>query len=191
MEQNSPHPDPRKIFEPEETKELFRGWQLHLHKGRDRHDRAARRYDRIRIWLGAVATVFSAIVGTSVFTVLEKGSSCLGTHAVAIKAAVECTSILAAILTGLNAFLNLSERTEKHRSAGAQYKALIWELERIGAPPVRGLTGADPAVVRIQEQMRELERSAPVVPERIYDRVENEWNRRGVDFVAQAKELIG
>jgi len=101
------------VFEPLEIPELIRGWLLHLHKGRDRQDLAARRYDRIRTWMGALATGFSAVVGTTVFAALEKDVS---PPSPSIKAAVALISILAAILTGINSFLNLSERTEKHRS---------------------------------------------------------------------------
>ena len=31
------------LFEPADTEELLRGWLLHAHKSRDRHDEAARR----------------------------------------------------------------------------------------------------------------------------------------------------
>ncbi|MGA2020151.1 MAG: SLATT domain-containing protein [Candidatus Sulfotelmatobacter sp.] len=182
----SGHPSANKVFEPLEIPELLRGWLLHLHKGRDRHDLAARRYDRIKTWMGALATGFSAIVGTTVFATLDKG---IESPPFGIKVAVALVSILAAILTGVNSFLNLSERTEKHRAAGVQYKALIWEVELIRAQPLAGLAGADSPLVRISKQLQELEQSAPVVPERIYDRVEHNWKEKGVEFVPHADDL--
>jgi len=60
------------IFEPDNPNELLRGWLLHAHKGRDRHDLAARRCDRQRYLLGIPATIFSAIVGTSTFAALQE-----------------------------------------------------------------------------------------------------------------------
>jgi hypothetical protein len=61
----------KKLFEPSNREELLRGWLLHAHKGRDRHDLAARRNDTYRYWLGVPAIILSAIVGTTVFASLE------------------------------------------------------------------------------------------------------------------------
>jgi hypothetical protein len=188
MAANSGHSNGYKVFEPLEIPELIRGWLLHLHKGRDRQDLAARRYDRIRTWMGALATGFSAVVGTTVFAALEKDVS---PPSPSIKAAVALISILAAILTGINSFLNLSERTEKHRSAGVRYKGLIWDLELLRTEPVAELAGADSPLVRISKQLKELEQSAPVVPEKIYHRVEDNWKEKGVEFVPHASDLMG
>jgi len=184
MTTSSPEPYAKKIFEPDNIEQLLRGWLLHAHKGRYRHDLAARRCDNNRLWLGSSAVVFSAIVGTSVFAALGKDASDIST-----KLLVAMTSILSAILTSLTTFLNLSERAEKHRSAGVRYKIVIRELERILSTPVDGLTNADPSVGGIKKQLDELEESAPVVPERLYDRVENDWNTRGLHFVGRAADL--
>ena len=64
--------EPIKIFEPDSPEELLRGWLRHSHKGRQRHDMAAQQLDRVRIFLGATATAFAVVVGTSVFAALEK-----------------------------------------------------------------------------------------------------------------------
>jgi hypothetical protein len=175
--------DAKKIFKPDDMREVLLGWLLHAHKGRDRHDWAARRCERIRLWVGAPAAVFSAIVGTSVFAALGKEAS-----STAFKAVIAAISIASAILTGLATFLNMSERAEKHRSAGVRYKEMIWELERIVGGGANGATPLDPSLVeRFQKRMNELEESAPVVPKRIYDRVEDEWKR--VEFIPKANEL--
>jgi len=60
------------IFEPDNPNELLRGWLLHAHKGRDRHDLAARRSDHQRYLIGIPATITAAIVGTSTFAALQK-----------------------------------------------------------------------------------------------------------------------
>ncbi len=173
---------PRKIFEPSHIDEVFLGWLLHAHKGRQRHDIAARRYDRFRLWLGAPAATFSAIVGTSVFAAMDKGGPA--------RFVIASVSIASAILTGLSTFLNLSERAEKHRSAGARYKEVIRELERIHGQGIATAVREDPALaMKIKTRLDELEESAPIVPERIYDQVERDWSRRGVDLVPCAEDL--
>src|SRR5690348_17241901 len=62
--------DTKRLLEPANMQELLRGWLLHAHKGRDRHDVAARRYEGHRTGFGVPTIVLSAVVGTSVFASL-------------------------------------------------------------------------------------------------------------------------
>lgn len=82
------------IFEPDDPNELLRGWLLHAHKGRDRHDLAARRCDRQRYLLGIPATIASAVVGTSTFAALQQSPGLVvqvSIGALAINAAILIT----------------------------------------------------------------------------------------------------
>lgn len=172
----------KKLFEPSSTEELLRGWLLHSHKGRQRHDRAARPLDGERLWLGAIATVFSAVVGTSVFAAFKEGSLD------ELKVIIATISILSAILTGLSTFLNLSERSEKHRSAGVRYKAVIRELER-RLEGIGNSTIKSSVLDEIQKRLDELEENSPIVPERIFLLVDNDWNTRGVEIIKKATDF--
>jgi hypothetical protein len=89
----------------------------------------------------------------------------------------------------LSSFLNLAERTEKHRSAAVHYKKMIRELERILGQPVSDLRADHPEITRIQQQLDELEESAPVVPEKLYRRVEQDWKAHGINVVEKAADL--
>jgi hypothetical protein len=140
--------------------------------------------DSSRLWLGGCATVFSAVVGTSVFAALSEKSS---DNTVPVSVAL--IAILSAILTGLGSYLNLSERAEKHRFAGVRYKEAIRELERILSVSVTSLGNSDPSVTAIRDRFDQLEESAPVVPERIYEQVEKDWNAQSVVFVDKADAL--
>ena len=62
---------PQKLFDPDSPAELLLGWLVHAHKGRDRHDLAARVYERGRYMLGVPTLIASTIVGTSVFSALS------------------------------------------------------------------------------------------------------------------------
>jgi len=176
-------PKSQRIFRPENAEELLRGWLLHAHKGRRRHDKAARRYDQTKFWLGGGATAVSAVVGTSVFAALQQTAS------QTMKFVVVIVSMLAAVLTSLSAFLNLSERAEKHRAAGVHYKMVVRELERLlsCADPVVSGNGDD--IRLVLKRLDELEESAPVVPVPIYEQVEREWNSGQVEFAEKADEL--
>jgi hypothetical protein len=107
-------PNILKILELNDPNHLLRGWLLHAHKGRDRHDLAARQCDQQRYWLGIPATIISAIVGTATFAALQASSGPL------IQLIVGALAVLAAILTSLQSFLDLGARAERHRLAGAK-----------------------------------------------------------------------
>ena len=173
----------KKVFEPSDVEQLLLGWLLHAHKGRQRHDEAARRLDRDRLWLGGIAAVLSAVVGTSVFTSLGKEAP------MQVRVVVGAIAIVAAILTGLNGFLNLSERTEKHRVAGVKYKMVIRDLERLlsGTADYQGRD--DQTVVAVQKRLDELEETAPVVSEKLFEQIDDEWSRRGAEFIGRASDL--
>ena len=173
----------KKIFEPDSAEELLRGWLLHSHKGRQRHDRAARRLDRARVWLGATATAFAVIVSTSIFAALEKDSSGVW------KITLPVISLLSAILSGLSTFLNLAERSDKHRSAGVQYKAMIRELERRLSEGISNSTITPSVLDEIQKRLDELEESAPIVPEQIFLLVDKDWNLHRVEKISKAGDL--
>lgn len=174
----------KKIFEPEDVEQLLQGWLFHSHKGRNRHDRAARRCDTRRVWIGGAATVLSAIVGTSIFVALQKQTTYAWVTVV-----VGLVAVLAAILTSLSAFLNLSERAEKHRSAGVGYKTIIRELERILSVSAAGMSNKDPVVMAVQTRLDQLEEHAPVVPERLNEQIDDEWLDQGIQLVPTAAEL--
>lgn len=53
---------PKRLFDPGSQYELLLGWLIHAHKGRDRHDLAARHYERGRYALGIPTLVVSTIV---------------------------------------------------------------------------------------------------------------------------------
>lgn len=173
----------KKIFEPDSPEELLRGWLLHSHKGRQRHDRAARRLDRARVSLGATATAFAVIVSTSIFAALEKDSSGVW------KIMLPVISLLSAILSGLSTFLNLAERADKHRSAGVQYKAMIRELERRLSEGISNSTITPSVLDEIQKRLDELEESAPIVPEQIFLLVDKDWNLHRVEKISKAGDL--
>ena len=129
---------PQKLFDPESPAELLLGWLVHAHKGRDRHDLAARVYERGRYMLGVPTLIASTIVGTSVFSALSSPSGGVPSLWVGL------FSVLAAILAALQTFLDLPARSAQHRATGVKYKAAIRELEQMratlapgAAPPVR------------------------------------------------------
>jgi hypothetical protein len=166
---------PTSVFEPDDPNELLRGWLLHAHKGRDRHDLAARRCDQRRYLLGIPATIISGIVGTTTFAALEKSPD------QTLQVVVGVLAILAAILVSLQAFLDLGARAERHRLAGVRYKAVIRQLEQLGIGTIRNGKLDAPVLTEMRQRLDALEEEMPVVPPGIYDRIESKY--RDLTFI--------
>jgi conflict system pore-forming effector with SLATT domain len=174
-------PEDKRLFEPASMKELLRGWLLHAHKGRDRHDMASRRYEGRRSALGLPTIVLSTVVGTSVFASLGTQA---GTWA---QITVGFLSVTAAVFSALQTFFDYPVRAERHRMAGAKYKAIIRELEEVLAVPDAVATH-DPAWLdALRQRLDALEEEAPVVAPGIYDEVERRY--ASPSFVGEALGL--
>jgi conflict system pore-forming effector with SLATT domain len=171
----------KKIFEPATIEDLVRGWMIHAHKGRDRHDEAARKYDRYRFWLGGPTVALSAIVGTSIFISME---SKVDPRAGILFGLI---SIISSVLAGLQTLLNFAERAEKHRVAGVKYKELIRELEQLVAESKKHLETPGESFTDIRKRLDALELAAPVVSARIYKSIEKKYS--GVAFIEKAAQL--
>jgi hypothetical protein len=160
---------PKRLFEPANREELLRGWLLHAHKGRDRHDLAARRKDTYRYWLGVPTIVFATVVGTSVFASLE---SQVDTN---FKIGLGFVSIASAVLASLQTFYDFATHAESHRVAGVKYKTIIRELEQLLTGPAKQLPEKADFFNDLRKRLDDLELEAPVVPEAIYRRVEDRY----------------
>ena len=167
------------LFEPDDPNELLRGWLLHAHKGRDRHDLAARRCDQRRYLIGVPATIVATIVVTSTFAALQGSPDRL------LQLVVGVLAIVAAILTSLQTFLDLGARAERHRLAGVRYKAVIRHLEQLGIGTIKGGLDA-PVVTELRQRLDALEEEMPVVSPAIYDQVEAKYRDPAfIDAVVQ------
>lgn len=99
--------------------ELLLKWLRRIKKAHIAHTRSATYFERLNFILGISVIIFSTFAGTSL----------LATDP-ALKIMASIASILAAILAGLQTFLRLSERAEKHRIAGSKFGGLRREIEQ-------------------------------------------------------------
>ncbi|HYK36949.1 SLATT domain-containing protein [Alloacidobacterium sp.] len=172
-------PSTQRFFEPGSQRELLRGWLIHAHKGRDRHDTAARIYEWSKYVFGTAAIILSTIVGTSVFQELAAKST--------VSLWVGLLSVAAAVLSALQTFLDFPARAERHRAAGVKYKAVIRSLEHSLATLAAGGAPTEDQITQIQQRLDELEDSAPVIMPRIYSMVERRY--ADVEYVQEALGL--
>ena len=93
------------------------------------HLRAAARYHLRHKWLGIPATILSIVVGTSVFASLSSPKD----HS-AVGIGVGLVSVMVAVLTGLQTFLNYPDLASKHQLAGVKYGSLRRRVEALAGP---------------------------------------------------------
>jgi hypothetical protein len=87
------------------------------------HHLAAARYARYQRWFGSLTAALSAIVSTSLFIAVQESSN----HYIIIFSGI--ISILAAVFSGINSFLNLNGRAEKHYNAAISFQNLRRQIE--------------------------------------------------------------
>src|SRR2546428_35193 len=89
------------------------------------HSRAAASYRLRGQLLGVPVTVFTVVIGTSVFTTLHSSPN----ERIIIMIGV--TSVLAAVLSGVQTFLNYPEQAARHQAAGTKYGRLRRRVEEV------------------------------------------------------------
>ena len=169
-----------KLFAPEETRELIRGWIVHARKGWKKQEKAARRLESQYRSMGVASVILSAIVGASLFSSLEAEYAPWG------RIVAGFVSVAASVLASLVTFHRFEERTERHRSAGVGFKTALRELEKLHVAHSVSTPGPD-SIDRIQQELGDLGKIEPVVPEDINRAVEKDF--RVYRFVPKAEDL--
>lgn len=97
------------------------------------HQIAADRCRLLHYGLGVPVVILTTIVGTAIFASLSDGKSPLSFVAspVQIQIGTALTSVLAAVLSALQTFMNFGERAKSHAQASASFFELWRSLERL------------------------------------------------------------
>ena len=146
--------------------ELIEQWRFRVHRVQLAHYECARRFERRHLWLGLPAIALSTLVGTTVFSSLEK------TADVRLQIGVGLLSVAAAVLTGLQTFLCYAELAERHRLAGARFANLKHRIELL-------TTLAEDTTIRdqllaIEDTWAKLREESPTLPSGVWSRVERQ-----------------
>jgi hypothetical protein len=139
-------------------------WLLGLRIGHRAHFEAAKHYERRHLTIGIPTVVISALMGTTVFANFEYSS-----HP-AMKLTLAVLSVLMIVFSSLQAFLRYAERSERHRTAAIQLGEVRRELEELVALAATG-TQDKSAIDTLRKKWDAVDRQAPTIPTRIYNRV--------------------
>ncbi len=104
----------------EDVPELLKKWNKRLRESQFAHYAAERHFNLMHYWLGGLATILTAIVGTTIFANANPDQLLIG-----------FISLLAAVIVALQTFLNFAERAETHRASAASYGSLRREIESL------------------------------------------------------------
>jgi hypothetical protein len=124
------------------------------------HYRTAKLCSVLHFCIGIPLVLVSATVGTAVFATLKSSPE------PTTKIVVGLLSVAATVLAGLQTFLGLSERAEKHKQAGVRYGALRRELE---LEIVNG-TPAHAFLSDFRGRWDAFDAETPTVPQWVYER---------------------
>jgi len=117
--------------------------------------------------LGIPVIIISALIGTAVFaSVAAQAISPLE------KIAVGMFSLVATVLSALQTFFRYSERSEKHRSAGARFASVRRKLEVIYAQQTE--TQERSYVSTLREELDRLAEQSPNVPVKVFEAIKND-----------------
>jgi hypothetical protein len=109
-----------------DLKKLVEGRRLKLGALSRAHALAADRLSQWHFWLGVPVVILTTIVGTAAFAALSD----LGKTTFLLTLIAGVLSILAAILSALQTFLDFQGRSQKHSSAASKLNALDRRFER-------------------------------------------------------------
>jgi hypothetical protein len=131
------------------------------------HHRAATHFKRLGTIIGLLATVLSALAATTVFL------SAFQSDRTTLMIIAGSLSVFTVIFTASHHFLKFGELSERHRQAGASFGELRRELEVLIQPDQK-IDKNDPKFMEISAKWENAEKTAPPVPQSIYNRAKNE-----------------
>lgn len=133
------------------------------------HLRAAAGYQRLHRLLGVPVTVLTALVSTSIFASMGESKR----EGMLIAAGI--ISVLTAILSGVQTFLNYTELSVKHQEAGTKYGKLRRRVDEVMA-----VGYADDKLEALLKEVREA-----------WDKIEAESPPAVQRYVDQARKMVG
>lgn len=148
--------------------EMLQTWQTSSSVMHISHHVAAGRYSKYHKRFSSIVSGLSALVASSIFVAALQSNNKVAFMVAAF------TSLLVAVLTGVNSSLNLAGRSQSHHQAATGFQGLRREIEeelvrcRLGDPKE--------SYEHIRDRWTKALESAPPLPSDIHDNVKSEIN---------------
>lgn len=147
----------------EELHKVIADWHDRARQVQNAHYDSSGYYEKIYLWLGIPVIVLSALVGGSEVLVPENILNRFDNA----KAFSGVISLCIAVLAGLQTFLKLSQRSERHRMAGARYGEARRSLEEINITRAESSKDAKIELHKIKKHMDSLAGESPELPQQV------------------------
>ena len=142
-----------------ESKQLLTLWKKRAHLAQRAHYATAVKLDRRNQRIGISGVVLSALVGSTVFSMVGAQSSL-----VALKIVTGLVSLVAATITGVQTFRRDGEKAERHRNVAAKFSMMQRDMELLGAKSLSE-TELVACLVEFNEKYKQLISESPVADE--------------------------
>ncbi|MCW8884161.1 MAG: SLATT domain-containing protein [Motiliproteus sp.] len=152
----------------EELNHIIEDWHNRSGQVQEAHYEAGNYYEKMYLRLGIPVIVLSAVIGGAEVLVPVEILESLG--ASGAKNISGVISLLVAVLAGLQTFLKLSQRSERHRMAGARYGDCRRALEEIRITCAESSQDARQELHRIKQQIDSLASESPELQQKILNK---------------------
>lgn len=149
------------------TEQLLQDWRNRVYAAQSAYYLMADRHRRWNYLLGVPVVVVSTLVGTAIFTELEK----LPQFGMYGRVVVGSVSLLAAVLASLQTFLRFAESATLHGAAADWYAAIRRDIEELLALPPELRGGPKERLASIRREMNKAGQKSPELSERLWARV--------------------
>jgi hypothetical protein len=158
----------------EKAKKIFEQWNRGVRIRNIAHQRAGAFYSSWGKRVGVLVTVFTVIVGTSFFSRISVSND------QTIFIVVGFLSVAAAVLSGVNSFLNFPELGAKHTETGLKFGELRRRMDVINCL-VCDDSKTEAQLTEIGDAFNAALKGAPILTPRFYDAAEkklaSEWQK--------------
>jgi hypothetical protein len=155
---------------------LLKDWAARVTAAQHAHYFLMARLRRRNLWLGIPVVVLSAIVGTALFATVATASN--DKVPLGLRLAAGCISVLAAVLAGVQTFLKLSERSEKHGLAADWLAAVRRDIDLLQATPDTERGDPRETLSALRKEINKIAQNAPAIGEGLWHSFAAKYNVR-------------
>jgi hypothetical protein len=161
---------PRAVWD-DDMEHLYEAWHRRSAAAELGHRTMSERMRRRYVLLGIPIVALTTIVGTSVFASLQHE-----TVSTTLRIVVGSISILAAVMSSLQAFLRYGMRSEGHRIATIRYETLRRDMSEMLAIPRASRPDAVRELDSVRQRLDRYAKESPNVDERLWVRLERQFH---------------
>lgn len=141
---------------------LARRWLERAILARDSHYKQGKVMKKRHTAIGIATCIITTVVGSSIFLSMSHSSNAVS------NIIFGTLSIVAAVLAGLQTFLNLSERSEKHRATAIRFSSIVRRLEIIIYSGNNELGAIKRSLEEVRKEWDSINLDSPLAPMKVW-----------------------